>query len=130
MKQSLLDENAKTCKILLATYQMTAEGFSVKKLNTIIFITPRKNVEQASGRIFRERIEERAVAPHMIDIIDSHECYVRRWYIRNRFYKKCQYTIQHVGKSKKVQEDADDAYDAYDALETEEKKEDTFLFKF
>jgi superfamily II DNA or RNA helicase len=107
MKQTVLDENAATCKILLATYQMTAEGFSVKKLNTIVLTTPRKNVEQASGRIFRERIEERKVAPHIIDVIDSHGCYVRRWYLRNRFYKKCKYTITHVGK-KAIEEKKED----------------------
>ncbi len=104
MKQSKLDENAEICQILLATYQMAAEGFSVKKLNTVIFATPRKKVEQSSGRIFRERVEERKVAPHIIDIIDSHESLVRRWYSRRLFYKDCQYTLQHIDKPKKVTE--------------------------
>uniref|UniRef100_A0A6C0KN08 Helicase ATP-binding domain-containing protein n=1 Tax=viral metagenome TaxID=1070528 RepID=A0A6C0KN08_9ZZZZ len=102
MKQSVLDENAEKCQILLATYQMASEAFSVKKLNTVVLATPRKNVEQSTGRIFRQRIEERKVAPHIIDIIDSHECYKRRWYIRQRFYKECQYTFQHIDKPVKV----------------------------
>lgn len=101
MKQAKLDDNATTCQILLATYQMCSEGFSVKKLNTVILATPRKNVEQSTGRIFRQRIDERKVVPHIIDIIDSHECHKRRWYIRQKFYKECQYTIQH-DKPKKV----------------------------
>jgi superfamily II DNA or RNA helicase len=101
MKQKVLDENADKCQILLATYQMASEAFSVKKLNTVILTTPRKNVQQSTGRIFRQRIEERKVAPHIIDIIDSHECHVRRWYIRQRFYKECEYTIQHINKLKK-----------------------------
>ena len=101
MKQKVLDENAEKCQILLATYQMASEAFSVKKLNTVILATPRKNVQQSTGRIFRQRIEERKVAPHIIDIIDSHECHVRRWYIRQRFYKECEYTIQHLNKPKK-----------------------------
>ena len=104
MKQSVLDENADRCRLLLATYQMVAEGFSVKKLNTIILTTPRKKVEQASGRIFRERIDERKVAPHIIDIIDSHDCHVRRWAVRQKFYKESQYTIQHIDKPKKKKE--------------------------
>ena len=70
MKQSKLDENADKCQILLATYQMASEAFSVKKLNTVVLATPRKKVEQSTGRIFRERIDERKVAPHIIDIID------------------------------------------------------------
>jgi superfamily II DNA or RNA helicase len=102
MKQSKLDENADKCQILLATYQMCSEGFSVKKLNTVILATPRKNVEQSTGRIFRQRIDERKVAPHIIDIIDSHECHKRRWFIRQKFYKDCQYTFQHIDKPKRV----------------------------
>jgi len=102
MKQAKLDENADKCQILLATYQMCSEGFSVKKLNTIILATPRKNVEQSTGRIFRQRIDERKVAPHIVDIIDSHECHKRRWYVRQKFYKECQYTFQHIDNPKKV----------------------------
>ena len=104
MKQSILDENADMCRLLLATYQMVAEGFSVKKLNTIVLTTPRKKVEQASGRIFRERIDERKVAPHIIDIIDSHDCHKRRWIVRQKFYKDSQYTIQHIDKPKSKKE--------------------------
>jgi superfamily II DNA or RNA helicase len=102
MKQAILDENAAKCQILLATYQMASEAFSVKKLNTVILATPRKRVEQSTGRIFRERIDERKLAPHIIDIIDSHETLVRRWYIRRLFYKECEYNIQHLDKIKKT----------------------------
>jgi hypothetical protein len=104
MKQAKLDENAEKCQILLATYQMASEAFSVKKLNTVVLATARKKVEQSTGRIFRERIDERKVAPHIIDIIDSHECHKRRWYVRQRFYKECEYTFQNVNKPKKVKE--------------------------
>jgi superfamily II DNA or RNA helicase len=117
MKQSKLDENAEKCQILLATYQMASEAFSVKKLNTVILATPRKSVQQSTGRIFRERIEERKVAPHIIDIIDSHECHMRRWYIRQRFYKECEYTIRHIDRAKQQKEE-------------KEEKEQGFLFKF
>lgn len=119
MKQSVLDENAEKCQILLATYQMASEGFSVKKLNTVILATPRKNVEQSTGRIFRQRVEERAVAPHIIDLIDSHTMLTNRWYIRNRFYKKCEYTIQHVDRPKRAKDE-----------ESTSQENDTFLFKF
>ena len=110
MKQSVLDKNAETCQILLATYQMASEAFSVKKLNTVILATPRKNVQQSTGRIFRQRIEERPVAPHIIDIIDSHECHRRRWYIRQRFYKECQYTFQHTNKPKRSTEPVEEGF--------------------
>lgn len=102
MKQTVLDENAAKCQILLATYQMASEGFSIKKLNTVILATPRKKVEQSTGRIFRQRIDERNVAPCIIDIIDSHSMLLNRWYIRQRFYKDCEYRIIHIDKPKKV----------------------------
>jgi superfamily II DNA or RNA helicase len=104
MKQAKLDDNADKCQILLATYQMASEAFSVKKLNTVILATPRKNVEQSTGRIFRQRIDERKVAPHIIDIIDSHDCHKRRWFVRQKFYKECEYTFQHIDKPKRVVE--------------------------
>jgi superfamily II DNA or RNA helicase len=104
MKQSDLDANADKCQILLATYQMASEAFSVKKLNTVILSTPRKNVEQSTGRIFRQRIDERKVAPHIVDIIDSHDCHKRRWFVRQRFYKECEYTFEHIDKPKRVVE--------------------------
>jgi superfamily II DNA or RNA helicase len=131
MKQSILDRNAETCKVLLATYQMTAEGFSVKKLNTIILTTPRKKVEQASGRIFRERINERKVAPHIIDIIDSHKILINRWFVRQRFYKKCEYKITHIDRNIDISDHTDVSLD--DDSESDEsihKKEEPFLFKF
>lgn len=102
MKQVILDQNAENCQMLLATYQMASEAFSVKKLNTVILATPRKNVQQSTGRIFRERIEERKVPPHILDIVDSHECHKRRWYTRLKFYKECEYTIQQIDKPKRV----------------------------
>jgi len=128
MKQSLLDENAEKCQILLATYQMASEAFSVKKLNTVILATPRKNVQQSTGRIFRQRIEERTVAPHIIDIIDSHDCHKRRWFVRQRFYKECEYTFQHVDRPKKGSKH--DAREEKEKEEKEEEKEEKPLFKF
>jgi superfamily II DNA or RNA helicase len=117
MKQKILDENAEKCQILLATYQMAAEGFNVRRLNTVILATPRKKVEQSTGRIFRQRIDERKVAPHIIDIIDSHNILINRWYNRNRFYKECDYKIINVDKPKKV-------------VEKTEANEHGSLFKF
>lgn len=118
MKQALLDSNADKCQILLATYQMASEAFSVKKLNTVILATPRKNVQQSTGRIFRQRIDERKVAPHIVDIIDSHDCHKRRWYVRQRFYKECEYTFQHINRPKKGTE------------EEKEKEDQGSLFRF
>jgi superfamily II DNA or RNA helicase len=98
MKQSVLDDNATRCQILLATYQMASEAFSVKKLNTVLLATPRKNVQQSTGRIFRERMEERKLPPHIIDIVDSHDTHMRRWNVRKKFYMDCEYTIEYIDR--------------------------------
>ena len=108
MKQAVLDQNADTCRLLLATYQMASEAFSVKRLNTVILATPRKNVQQSTGRIFRERMDERKVPPHIVDIIDSHDCHKRRWSVRNKFYKECEYAMEHIDKPKRATSKIDD----------------------
>lgn len=47
-------EEAKNKKVILATYGKIAEGSDIPSLDTIIFGTPRKDVEQAVGRIQRK----------------------------------------------------------------------------
>jgi superfamily II DNA or RNA helicase len=105
MKQEDLDRNAETCQILLATYAMASEAMNIKALNAMIMASPRKKVEQSTGRILRIRPEHRQVAPLIIDVIDQHETYERQWYQRLRYYKKCNYTVKHVNKPKSTMEE-------------------------
>ena len=100
MKQEVLDRNAETCQVLLATYAMASEAMNIKTLNAMIMASPRKKVEQSTGRILRTTVAHRVVAPIIIDIIDQHETYVRQWYLRQRYYKKCAYSIEHLNKPK------------------------------
>lgn len=130
MKQVVLDQNAETCHLLLATYQMASEAFSVKRLNTVFLATPRKNVQQSTGRIFRERMDERKVAPHIVDIIDSHDCHKRRWYVRQKFYKECQYTMEHIGKGKAKMTSFPSVQEREEKEEKEEKDASVCLIRF
>ena len=41
--------------ILLATYSMASEGMDVPKLNTVILASPKSDVEQSVGRVFRQK---------------------------------------------------------------------------
>jgi superfamily II DNA or RNA helicase len=100
MKQELLDKNAETCQVLLATYAMASEAMNIKALNAMIMASPRKKVEQSTGRILRVAAADRVVEPIIMDIIDQHDTYVRQWYQRQRYYKKCAYTIEHINKPK------------------------------
>ena len=57
--------------ILLATFSMASEGMDVPKLNTVILASPKSDVEQSVGRIFREKACDRTHHPLIIDIIES-----------------------------------------------------------
>jgi superfamily II DNA or RNA helicase len=104
MKQAILDYNATNCQILLGTYAMASEAMNIKTLNTMIMASPRKKIEQSTGRILRTRPENRKVDPLIVDIIDQHETYVRQWWTRSKYYKKCAYKVVHEGKPEKEKE--------------------------
>lgn len=61
-------EISKTKRVLLATYSLANEGFSLAALNTLLLATPRSSVTQSVGRIFRKI---HLIQPLIIDIVDS-----------------------------------------------------------
>jgi superfamily II DNA or RNA helicase len=93
MKEDVRETGAKDAQILLASYAMASEAMNIKSLNTVILASPRKKVEQSTGRILRVRPEHRTVAPLIVDIVDSHGCYLGQWKKRLTYYKKCAYKI-------------------------------------
>lgn len=96
MKEEKRESGAKTARVLLASYSMASEAMNIKELNTVILASPRKKVEQSTGRILRQRKEERKVAPLIIDIVDSHGIYVTQWRKRLQYYKQCGYKIERI----------------------------------
>jgi superfamily II DNA or RNA helicase len=103
MKDAALKENADGAQIILATYSMASDALNIKALNTAVFATSRKNVVQASGRILRQRVSERAVDPTIIDIIDSHQPYQSQWRRRATYYRSCGYRIEGIEMKKKIE---------------------------
>lgn len=97
MKEGPREEGAKRARVLLASYQMASEAMNIKTLNTMIMASPRKKIEQSTGRILRTRAEDRDVAPLIVDVVDAHDCYLRRWSKRKAYYLKCAYTIEGDG---------------------------------
>jgi superfamily II DNA or RNA helicase len=83
-----------TKKILIATYQMTKEGFDVATLNTLVMATPRPDVDQIVGRILRVEKKGRKVDPLIIDIVD--ESFRRQFQERLSLYKKRNYTVEKM----------------------------------
>ncbi len=98
MKQADLDATAADCQVILATYAMANEGLNIKTLNAVVLASPRKRVEQSTGRILRMRPEERSVEPVIVDVVDPHDTYKRQWKLRLAYYKKCGYNIQEEGR--------------------------------
>jgi superfamily II DNA or RNA helicase len=94
MKEAVREEGAKTARVLLASYAMASEAMNIKSLNTVVLASPRKNVEQSTGRILRTRVSERTVTPMIVDIVDSHQMYRSQWKKRQAYYKQCTYTLE------------------------------------
>jgi superfamily II DNA or RNA helicase len=88
MKESALKES-ETKTIIIATYSMAAEALDIKTLTTLIMATPKTDIEQAVGRILREKHSQ----PIVVDIIDSHDMFQKQWIKRKKFYKSQNYKI-------------------------------------
>jgi len=96
MKTEVREAGAATARVLLASYQMASEAMNIKSLNSVVFASPRKRIEQSSGRILRVKKEDRVVDPVIIDIIDTHTMYMSQWQKRVTYYRKCAYRIEQV----------------------------------
>ena len=107
MKEEKRESEAATAKILLASYSMASEAMNIKVLNTVILATPRKKVEQSTGRILRVRVSERQVSPLIVDIVDSHGMYQGQWRQRRAYYNKCAYKIQSSENESETHEKLD-----------------------
>jgi superfamily II DNA or RNA helicase len=107
MKEEEREAGAATAKVLLATYAMASEAMNIKTLNSVVLASPRKKVEQSTGRILRIRATERKIAPVIVDVIDAHDMYKGQYRKRLAYYHKCKYTIQDTKKEQEVAEGVD-----------------------
>ena len=96
MKTAELEESKKS-QILLATYKLASEGFSLAKLNCLVFATPRSSITQAVGRIYRQN---HTVKPIIIDIQDDFSIFKSQYYRRRKIYKdaieNCEYKTFNI----------------------------------
>ena len=97
MKEKVREDGAATARILLASYAMASEAMNIKTLNTVILASPRKHVEQSTGRILRVRPSERVVIPLIVDIVDVHPMYRGQWKKRLTYYRACAYSLKTEG---------------------------------
>ena len=96
-------EKSSRCDILFASYQLVSEGTDIPTLNTLIMTTPKKQIQQVVGRILRSKTE---FTPLILDIVDSSfSVYKNQSFYRNRYYRKCNYSIENIdinSKDKKI----------------------------
>jgi len=94
MKTATRDLAAEEAQVLWATYAMASEAMNIKTLNTVLMASPRKKIEQSTGRILRQRPEERKVAPIILDVVDIHRSMQSQSRQRIAYYRKCGYKIR------------------------------------
>jgi superfamily II DNA or RNA helicase len=94
MKEEVRESGAKTAQVLLGTYAMASEAMNIKTLNTMLMASPRRKIEQSTGRILRVQKADRKVQPLIVDVVDSHDLYKKQWLKRRVYYKKCAYKME------------------------------------
>lgn len=81
-------ENNDNIHILFGSYQIASEGLDIPRLNTLIMVSPKKDVEQCIGRIQRKKHN---IIPLVIDIIDQINPFQNYLRIKEKLYKKNNY---------------------------------------
>jgi superfamily II DNA or RNA helicase len=102
MKQADLAISAEK-QIILATYQLAAEGFNVPSLNTVIFASPISDIQQSIGRILREPPEKRKYTPLCIDILDDFSIFKRKGAARLKFYNNNKYRVSYYVDNQEIE---------------------------
>jgi len=113
MKEAALKESEQK-QIIIATYSMAAEALDIKTLTTLIMATPKTDIEQAVGRILREKHSK----PIVVDIIDAHDPFQSQWAKRKVFYKKQNYKIVTIESTRYTSD-----ITQWKSVETSKKKE-------
>ena len=92
--------------IILGTFSMASEGMDIPKLNTCILASPKSDVEQSVGRIFREKACDRTHHPLIVDIIDDFSLFTKQADKRQILYRKMNFRLfmngEEVTKKKRT----------------------------
>ena len=93
MKQKNLNIAAEA-QVIFASYGMASEGLDIPDLNTLFMVTPRKEVEQAIGRITRKL--DPNTRPIIYDFTDQLPSFVRQGYNRRKLYRKMGFELKII----------------------------------
>ena len=78
--------------IIVGTYKLASVGMDIQALNTLVLVSPRKDIEQSVGRILRQKQDFK---PLIIDYADQFCCFTNQGRIRERFYRKNGYKLHY-----------------------------------
>ena len=92
---------ANYCPVIVATYNMCAEGYDNSNINTVVLSTSKRDIRQAAGRVLGLR-SGGGFRPLIIDIADSWGAALNQAYARSRWYQENGFEVKNVG-FKKVQ---------------------------
>jgi superfamily II DNA or RNA helicase len=95
-------KNSECKNVVIATYNMAAEALDIKTLSTLVMVTPKKDVKQAVGRIFRSKGDKL-----VIDIIDQHNIFKKHWTQRRRWYNRQEFNIMYTTNERYEKDDWD-----------------------
>jgi superfamily II DNA or RNA helicase len=83
--------------VILGTFHISHEGLDIRGLDTLVLASPKSDVVQASGRILRDKPEERKHTPLIVDIVDCFSVFHGYAKKRAAYYRSCEYAIQGGG---------------------------------
>jgi predicted helicase len=91
MKKEQYEESEKK-QVLVATFQLVAEGFDVPRLDTLVLASPKSDVVQACGRILRHG-GHRKNEPLIIDIQDQWSVFYSQARKRGKTYEESGFVV-------------------------------------
>ena len=94
---------ANYCPIIVATYNMCAEGYDNSNINTVVLSTSKRDIRQAAGRVLGLR-SGGGFRPLIIDIADSWGAALNQAYARSRWYQENGFEVKNVGFKNKQSE--------------------------
>ena len=113
---------AQNCDVILGTYKLASVGMDIPALNTLLFASPIKNIEQAVGRILRGG-KDSGLQPLIIDYVDNCGIFMNQGRVRKAFYESYGYNVIEI----KLDEDGNEIVKKKRAVK--KKKEEKILFR-
>tara|TARA_B100000902_G_C27318817_1_gene922992 strand:- start:464 stop:1876 length:1413 start_codon:yes stop_codon:yes gene_type:complete len=92
---------ANECRIIVATYNMCAEGYDNPNLNTVLFATSKRDVRQSAGRVLGLR-SGGGFRPLIIDITDTWGPARNQAAGRLKWYRELNFEIENDKKETTV----------------------------